>query len=261
MEFEDILYEKKGGVAKITINRPKVLNAFRVKTLEEISEALLNADEDYPTIGVVVLTGAGDRAFCTGGDAREKGKKSVYRRGMVMIHARVLDLIRKIQQPVIAAVNGYSLGGGHVLQTACDLCIASETAIFGQTGPRSGSFDAGYGASFLSRLVGERKAREIWYLCRQYTAQEALQMGLANKVVPPDKLEEEVAEWCKEVLAKSPTAIRCLKAAFNAQLGICVGNTLVGDEMAWSFWNSDEAFEGRRAFEERRPPDFSQFRR
>lgn len=260
MGFEDILYEKKGGVAKITINRPKVLNAFRVKTLEGISEALLDADENYPNIGVVVLTGAGDKAFCTGGDAREKGKKSVYRRGIIMIHARVMDLIRKIQQPVIAAVNGYALGGGQVLQTVCDLCIASETAIFGQTGPRSGSFDPGYGAGYLARLTGERKAREIWYLCRQYTAQEALQMGLVNKVVSPDKLEEEVASWCKEILSKSPAAIRGLKAAFSTQLAISIGNTYLGDELTWTFWNSDEAFEGRNAFEERRPPNFSRFR-
>jgi naphthoate synthase len=260
MEFEDILYEKKQGVAKITINRPEVLNAFRIKTLEEISAALLDADENYPEIGVVVITGAGDKSFCTGGDAREKGKKGVYLRGMIMIHARALDLIRKIQQPVIAAVNGYALGGGHVLQTACDLCIASETATFGQTGPRSGSFDAGNGASFLARLVGERKAREIWYLCRQYTAQEAQQMCLVNKVVPPPKLEEEVAAWCDEILAKSPTAIKGLKAAFNAQAGFSMGTTLMGDEMTWNYWNSDEAFEGRRAFEERRLPDFSRFR-
>lgn len=263
MEFTDILYEKKDGVGKITINRPDVYNAFRVKTLEEIAEALLDADEEYPNIGVVVLTGAGKKAFCTGGDAREKGKegKGVYLRGMIMIHARVLDLIRKIQPPVIAAVNGYSMGGGHVLQTACDLCIASENAVFGQTGPRIGSFDAGNGASFLARLVGERKAREIWYMCRQYTANEALQMGLANKVVPQDKLEEEVAAWCKEILAKSPRAIKFLKAAFNAQSGISMGNTLLGDEITWDYWNSEEAMEGRKAYEQKRPPDFSGFRK
>lgn len=261
MEFEDILYEKRDGVAKISINRPKVYNAFRIKTLAEISDALTDADENYPSIGVVVLTGVGDKSFCTGGDAGEKGAAHVYPRGMIMMHARAIDLIRKIQQPVIAAVNGYALGGGHVLQTVCDLTIASETAVFGQTGPRSGSFDAGYGAGYIARLVGEKKAREIWYLCQKYSAQEALGMGLVNKVVPADKLEEEVADWCKAILDKSPTAIRCLKASFNAQAGSCMGNALLGDEMAWGFWNSEEAFEGRNAFDGRRTADFSKFRK
>jgi naphthoate synthase len=261
MEFEDILYEKKDGIAKITINRPRVLNAFRVKTFKEISDALLDADESYPEIGVVVLTGSGNKAFCTGGDAKEKGKKTVYARGFITVHGSLLYIMRRIAQPIIAAINGYALGGGHVLQTFCDLAIASETAILGQTGPRVGSFDAAHGAGYLARLVGERKAREIWYLCRQYTAQEALQMGLVNQVVPPDKLEEEVNAWCKEILAKGPTAIRCLKSAFNAQAGVSMGCEFLGDELTWSFWGSDEALEGRRSFEEKRPPNFSSYRK
>lgn len=259
MAFEDIIYEKKDGIAKITINRPKVYNAFRVQTLSEISDALVDADEDYPKIGVVVLTGVG-KAFCTGGDANEKGTRGVYRRGMIMIHARAIDLIRKTQAPVIAAVNGFCLGGGHVLQTACDLCIAAESAIFGQTGPRAGSFDAGYGAGYLARLVGERKAREIWYMCRQYTAQEAMEMGIVNKVVPNDRLKEEADAWGREILEKSPSAISALKAAFNAQSGISAGNAILGDEISWAYWNSEEAMEGRKAFEEKRKADFSRFR-
>lgn len=189
MEFEDILYEKKDGVARITINRPNILNAFRPKTFKEMIEALIDADENYPVIGVVVLTGAGNKAFCVGGDAKATGTNTVYSRGFITIHDTLLNLMRKIQQPIIAQVNGYAMGGGCVLQTFCDLAIASETAIFGQTGPRVGSFDAAHGAGYLGRLVGERKAREMWYLCHQYTAQEALQMGLVNKVVSPDKLE------------------------------------------------------------------------
>jgi naphthoate synthase len=260
VEFQDIIYEKKDGVAKITINRPQVYNAFRTQTMKEMAEALEDAGSD-PTIGVVVLTGAGSKAFCTGGDATEATGKAGYDPEMGRYVPRVHQLIREIPKPVIAAVNGYAVGGGHVLHTLCDLTIASETARFGQVGPRVGSFDAGFGAAYLARLVGEKKAREIWYLCRLYSAQEALEMGLVNKVVPPEKLEEEVDAWCKEILAKSPTAIRFLKAAFASQSSHIRGVEQLSYDALWMYYDTEEALEGRKAYLEKRSPDFNQFRR
>ncbi len=260
MKFEDILYEKKEGVAKITINRPQVYNAFRTQTMRELVEALDDAGAD-PTIGVVVLTGAGNKAFCTGGDATEAaGGKAGYSPDMARYTPRVHQLIREMPKPVIAAVNGYAVGGGHVLHVICDLSIASENARFAQVGPRVGSFDCGFGAGYLTRVVGEKKAREIWYLCRQYTAKEALEMGLVNKVVPPDKLEEEVNTWCKEILAKSPTAIKCLKTAFAAQSAYLRGWEDIGYDAVWMYYQTDEAQEGRNAFKEKRAADFNKFR-
>ena len=260
MEFEDIIYEKKEGIARITFNRPEVLNAFRVKTLEETITALEDAGAD-PTIGVVILTGAGNRAFCVGGDSRESGGQAGYPRGGLEGTGKAHQLIRSIPQPVIAMVNGYALGGGHVFQVVCDLTIASETAIFGQAGPKVGSFDAGFGSAYLARVVGEKKAREIWYLCRQYTAWEALEMGLVNKVVPPDKLEEEVMAWCQEILAKSPTAIKILKASFNADSDSMAGLEAMSWGALWLYYQTEEAMEGRKSFLEKRPPDFMKFRK
>ena len=260
MEFEDIIYEKKEGIARITFNRPEVLNAFRVKTLGETIAALEDAGAD-PTIGVVILTGAGNRAFCVGGDSRETGGQAGYPRGVLEGTGKAHQLIRSIPQPVIAMVNGYALGGGHVFQVVCDLTIASETAIFGQAGPRVGSFDAGFGSAYLARVVGEKKAREIWYLCRQYTAWEALEMGLVNKVVPPDKLEEEVMAWCQEILAKSPTAIKILKASFNADSDSMAGLEAMSWGALWLYYQTEEAMEGRKSFLEKRPPDFMKFRK
>ncbi|MFQ5825997.1 MAG: 1,4-dihydroxy-2-naphthoyl-CoA synthase [Dehalococcoidia bacterium] len=260
MPFEDILYEKKGGSARITINRPQALNAFRTKTLLEIVEALEDAGSDG-TVGVIVLTGAGEKAFCVGGDAKETGGAAGYSKELLEATARVHSLIRDVPQPVIAAVNGYAIGGGHVFHLLCDLTIASETARFGQAGPRVGSFDAGFGSAYMARVVGEKKAREIWYLCRQYTAQEALEMGLVNKVVPPERLEAEVEEWCQEILAKSPTAIKMLKASFNADSDSIAGLEKMAWPTLWMYYQTEEAQEGRRAFLERRPVDFSKFRK
>jgi len=260
MEFEDIIYEKKEGVAKITINRPQVLNAFRSKTVEEMAEALEDAAYDN-SIGVIVLTGAGERAFSVGGDAKDVAPgKAGYSPRMKRIH-EVHRLIRQAPKPVIAAVRGWCIGGGHVLHTVCDLTIASEDAVFGQVGPRVGSFDAGFGAGYLARLVGEKKAREIWFLCRRYTAKEALEMGLINKVVPPDKLEEEVEAWCKEILSLSPTALAFLKASFNQAAGNVYDIERLAGEGLWQYYQSEEALEGRNAYMERRPTDFSKFRK
>jgi naphthoate synthase len=259
MDFQDILYEKKGGVARITINRPETRNAFRNQTLVELSDAFNDAWSDK-SVGVVVLTGAGDKAFCSGGDQkqREKGGYGGAPRRVSAHH--IHRLIRQIPKPVIARVNGFAIGGGHVLHVVCDLSIASENAIFGQTGPRVGSYDAGFGSAYLGRVVGEKKAREIWYLCRQYSAQEALAMGLVNKVVPYDKLDEEVDAWCKEILAKSPTALKMLKASFNADSDNIEGISAMAMGSLDLFYNTDEAMEGRNAFVEKRPVDFSKFR-
>lgn len=207
MEFDEIIYEKKDGVAKVIINRPSLYNAFTATTLEEMYQAFRDSWADK-SVGVVVLTGKGDRAFCTGGDQKIKDD-SGYGKGkakfeLLDAHGQVISIIRAIPKPVIAAVNGFAIGGGHVLQVVCDLSIASETARFGQAGPKVGSFDAGFGTVFLARIVGEKKAREIWYMCRQYSAQEALEMGLVNKVVPADELESEVDKWCQEILEKAP---------------------------------------------------------
>jgi len=259
MEFQDILYEKKGGVAKITINRPKVYNAFTTNTLKEMAQALTDAELDSD-VGVIVLTGAGDKAFCTGGDIKEAAQPGGYNREMDYWHSAVHRMIRNIPKPVIAAVNGYAIGGGNILHVICDLTIASENAKFGQAGPRVGSFDAGFGVSYLARVVGEKKAREIWYLCRQYTAQEALEMGLVNKVVPPDKLEEEVDKWCQEILSLSPTALKFCKLAFNAETDHQYGFEGWSMAAVRMFWATEEASEAKKAFAEKRKADFSRFR-
>jgi len=219
-KYEDILYHKAESIAKITINRPEVRNAFRPQTVTEMINAIADAWEDN-NIGVVILTGAGDKAFCSGGDQKIRGN-SGYKDEKANTHRlNILDFqkqIRSIPKPVIAMVNGYAIGGGHVLHVMCDLSIASDNAIFGQTGPKVGSFDGGFGASFLARMVGQKKAREIWYLCRQYSAKEAFDMGMVNKVVSLKELENETIQWAKEILQHSPTAIRLLKSAFNAEL-------------------------------------------
>jgi len=260
MECKDIIYEKRGGIAKVIINRPEVHNAFRTVTLEEMAGALEDAAED-PSIGVIVLTGAGDKAFCSGGDMREAREGDGWGRGQEYWHTRVQQVIRGAPQPVIAAVNGWSIGGGHVLHLVCDLSIASEAARFGQVGPRVGSFDAGFGAAYLTRVVGEKKAREIWFLCRQYDAYEALEMGLVNKVVPPDKLNDEVESWCKEILALSPTSLKFLKAAFNAESDHIWGINALAMRAVRLYWGSDEAREARDAFAQKRKPNWSRFRR
>jgi naphthoate synthase len=260
--YEDIRYERAGGIAKITINRPEVRNAFRPKTLFELSDAFHLAREDQ-TIGVVLLTGEGPHAFCSGGDQRYRGEGGyVDEQGVPRLN--VLDLqkqIRSLPKPVIAVVAGYAIGGGHVLHLVCDLTIAADNAVFGQTGPKVGSFDAGYGATLLARTVGHKKAREIWYLCRQYSAQEALAMGLVNAVVPLERLEEEAVAWAEEILEKSPTALRFLKAAFNADTDGLAGLQELAGDATMLYYMTEEAKEGYRAFLEKRKPDFSRFRR
>lgn len=271
MNFEDIIYEKYNGRAKITINRPEKLNAFTNQTLQEMIEAMMDAWTDK-SVGVVVLTGAGDRAFCTGGDQsiRSKDGYAIEETGegfqglsklpLANNHALLLQTIRTIPKPVIAMVNGFAIGGGHVLHVVCDLTVASANAKFGQAGPRVGSFDAGYGSAYLARVVGEKKAREIWYLCEKYTAQEALTMGLVNRVVEQDKLAEEVEKICENIMAKSPTALAALKASFNADSESMWGIHTVAGLALNLYYNTDEAMEGRNAFIEKRPPDFSKFR-
>ena len=259
MDFEDILYVKKDGVGKITINRPQVYNAFRTGTLKEMAGALTDAELDS-SIGVVVLTGAGDKAFCAGGDVAEAARSGGYAKEMGYWHADVHRRIRNMPKPVIAEVNGFAIGGGHILHVICDLTIASENAKFGQAGPRVGSFDAGFGVSYLARIVGEKKAREIWFLCRQYTAREALDMGLVNKVVPQGKLEEEVDTWCREILSLSPTALKFCKLAFNAETAHMFGFDDWSEAAVRLFWTTEEAKEAKTAFKEKRKPDFSPFR-
>ncbi|MEJ2050429.1 MAG: 1,4-dihydroxy-2-naphthoyl-CoA synthase [Calditrichota bacterium] len=261
-EFEDIYYDKAEGIAKITINRPEVRNAFRPLTVIEMSEAMRDAWEDSE-IGVIILTGEGNKAFCSGGDQRIRGD-SGYRDEKGVHRLNVLDfqkMIRSCPKPVIAMVAGYAIGGGHVLHVMCDLTIAADNAVFGQTGPKVGSFDGGYGSSYLARIVGQKKAREIWYLCRQYSAQEAMQMGLVNTVVPLDRLEEETVQWCREILANSPTAIRCLKAAMNADCDGQAGLQELAGCATMLYYMSGEAQEGKNAFLEKRKPDFSKFKR
>ena len=263
-EFTDILYERADGegIAKITINRPEVRNAFRPQTVTEMIAAFDEARED-PEIGVVLLTGAGPKAFCSGGDQKVRGEGG-YVGSDGVPRLNVLDLqrqIRALPKPVIAVVAGYAIGGGHVLHLVCDLTIAAENAVFGQTGPRVGSFDAGYGATYLARVVGHKKAREIWYLCRQYSAQEALDMGLVNTVVPLDRLEAEAVQWAREILEKSPTALRFLKAAFNADTDGLAGLQQLAGDATLLYYLSEEAKEGRNAFLEKRKPDFSKFPR
>ena len=261
-EYDDVLYTKAEGIARIAINRPQVRNAFRPQTVMELIDAFSRVRED-PTIGVAILTGAGDEAFCSGGDQRVRGEQG-YVGSDGVPRLNVLDLqrmIRSLPKPVVAMVAGYAIGGGHVLHLVCDLTIAADNAVFGQTGPRVGSFDAGFGASYLARLVGPKKAREIWFLCRKYSAAQALAMGLVNEVVPLAELEATTVQWCREMLALSPLALRCMKAAFNAETDGMAGIQELAGNATLLFYMTEEAQEGRDAFKERRPPDFSRFPR
>lgn len=261
-DYQDILYHQAEGIAKITINRPRVRNAFRPETVEELRHAFRRAHLDAE-IGVIILTGAGDLAFCSGGDQKIRGDGG-YRDTAGVEQLNVLELqrqIRTLPKPVVAMVAGYAIGGGHVLHLICDLSIAADNARFGQTGPKVGSFDGGLGAGLLARTVGMKKAKEIWFLCRQYDAQQALEMGLVNTVVPLADLERETVIWCREMLAHSPTALRVLKASFNAETdGLAGIQELAGNATAL-FYQTDEAQEGRNAFVEKRPVDFSKFPR
>jgi naphthoate synthase len=260
--FTDILYDKAEGIAKITINRPDVRNAFRPLTVREMGLAFEDARED-PDVGVIILTGAGDEAFCSGGDQRVRGDKGYVGDDQVP-RLNVLDLqrqIRTLPKPVVAMVAGFAVGGGHVLHVVCDLTIAADNAKFGQTGPKVGSFDGGFGASYLARIVGQKRAREIWFLCRQYDAKQALAMGLVNAVVPLARLEEETVEWCREMLAMSPLALRCVKAALNADCDGQTGLQELAGNATLLYYMSEEAQEGRNAYLERRKPDFARFRR
>jgi naphthoate synthase len=273
-EYTDIRYEigvdDATGIAKITINRPEVRNAFRPETVVELSEAFTRAREDLD-VGVIILTGEGPDAFCSGGDQRVRGQRGGYVTGADPTNAgrheavgrfEVTDLhvqIRRLPKPVVAMVAGYAVGGGHVLHVLCDLTIAADNARFGQTGPKVGSFDGGFGATVLSRLVGPKKAKEIWFLCRQYDANEALAMGLVNTVVPLDQLEQETVKWCREMLALSPFALRMLKASFNADEDGLAGIQQLAHDANLLFYMSEEAQEGRNAYLEKRKPDFSKF--
>lgn len=260
--YEDILYHKADGMAKITINRPEVRNAFRPRTVQEMRLALSDARFDE-NIGVIILTGQGDLAFCSGGDQRVRGD-SGYRDDAGVHHLNVLDLqkeIRSCPKPVIAMVAGYAIGGGHVLHLICDLSIAAENARFGQTGPKVGSFDGGFGASYMASVVGQKKAREIWFLCRQYDAREALDMGLVNTVVPLAQLEQETVAWCRQILEHSPIALRMLKSAFNAGLDGQSGIQELAGNATMLFYMTEEGQEGRNAYLERRKPDFGKFKR
>jgi 2-ketocyclohexanecarboxyl-CoA hydrolase len=260
MAYADILYEKNDGVAWITINRPQVRNAFRTRTVRELTEAFGDARWD-PTVGVVVLTGAGDKAFCSGGDQKERGQGGYATDERPMDVEALHSAIRHIPKPVIAMVNGFAIGGGHVLHLLCDLSIAADTAVFGQTGPRVGSVDAGHGTGLLARVVGEKKAREIWYLCRQYTAAEALAMGLVNKVVPLQNLKDEVEQWCRELLDKSPTALALAKQSFNIDSEQRAGGAQFAHTALNLYYQTEEAMEGRNAFVEKRPVNFGKFRK
>jgi 2-ketocyclohexanecarboxyl-CoA hydrolase len=265
MSYSDILYEKKDGIAWITINRPEVRNAFRTRTVAELTEAFLDARWD-PAIGVAVLTGAGDKAFCSGGDQKERGQGGYSQDAASADTQRPMDVealhsaIRHIPKPVIAMVNGFAIGGGHVLHILCDLSIAADTAIFGQTGPRVGSVDAGHGTGYLARIVGEKKAREIWYLCLQYSAQEALDMGLVNKVVPLKDLRAETEKWCAALLEKSPTALALAKQSFNIDSEPRAGVAQFAHTALGLYYQTEEAMEGRNAFVEKRPVNFRKFR-
>ena len=259
-EYDDIRYEKADGIAKITIDRPEVRNAFRPQTLVEISAALELAREDTE-VGVVVLTGEGEKAFCSGGDQSVRGDTGYVAEGASLGRFHVTDLqvqMRRLPKPVVAMVAGYAVGGGHVLHVCCDLTIAADNARFGQTGPRVGSWDGGFGASLLRDLVGTKKAKEFWLLCRQYDAEEALEMGLVNTVVPLDRLERETVAWCREMLALSPFALRLVKASFNAHEDGYAGIQQLAHDTNLLFYGSEEAREGREAFKEKRQPDFSQ---
>ncbi len=260
-KYQEIKYHKMDGIAKITINRPHTRNAFTPVTVKEMMEALNDARDDE-RIGVIILAGEGKDAFCSGGDQKIRGdagykdKKSGHHR------LNVLDLQRQIRtcpKPVIAMVAGYAVGGGQILQMVCDLTIAADNAIFGQTGPKVGSFDGGYGSSYMARIVGQKKAREIWFLCRQYNAKQALEMGLANTVVPYSKLEEETVKWCKEILQHSPLAIRCLKSALNADCDGQAGLQELAGNATMLFYMTEEGQEGRNAFQQKRKPNFAKF--
>lgn len=258
--YTDILYHKMNGIAKITINRPEVRNAFRPLTVEEMRHALQDARNDI-NIGVVILTGQGDLAFCSGGDQKIRGDAGyVDQQGHHKLN--VLDLQREIRtcpKPVIAQVAGYAIGGGHVLHVVCDLTIAADNAIFGQTGPKVGSFDAGYGSGYLARIIGQKKAREIWFLCRQYNATQALEMGLVNCVVPLEKLEQTVIDWANEILQHSPLALRCLKSAMNADCDGQTGLQELAGNATLLYYMTEEGQEGRNAFNEKRKPNFGKF--
>ena len=262
-KLEDIVYEKsEEGIAKITINRPESRNAFRPQTVNELIHCFNDAREDG-NIGVVILTGAGPDAFCSGGDQRVRGDKG-YVGSDGVPRLNILDVqkqIRSMPKPVVAMVAGYAIGGGHVLHVVCDLTIAADNARFGQTGPKVGSFDGGFGASYLASLVGQKKAREIWYLCRQYDADAALRMGLVNTVVPLEELETETVKWCREMLAMSPLALRCLKSAFNADLDGQSGIQELAGNATLLYYMSEEAQEGKKAYVEKRKPNFKKFPR
>ncbi|HTY97371.1 MAG TPA: 1,4-dihydroxy-2-naphthoyl-CoA synthase [Solirubrobacteraceae bacterium] len=260
--FEDVRYEKAEGIAKITINRPEVRNAFRPQTVRELQQAFEDVRDD-PEVGVAILTGAGTEAFCAGGDQRVRGHGG-YVGSDGVPRLNVLDLqrqIRTLPKPVVAMVAGYAIGGGHVLHVVCDLTIAADNARFGQTGPRVGSFDGGFGSAYLARIVGQKKAREIWFLCRQYDAKQALEMGLVNTVVPLAELETETVRWCREMLALSPVALRCLKAALNADCDGQAGLQELAGNATLLFYMTEEGQEGKQAFLEKRPPNFRKFRR
>jgi naphthoate synthase len=260
-DYEDIRYELADGIAKITIDRPQVRNAFRPETLIEISDALERAREDTE-VGVIVLTGEGPLAFCSGGDQRVRGDTGYVAGGAQVGRFHVTDLhvqMRRTPKPIVAMVAGYAIGGGHVLHVVCDLTIAADNARFGQTGPKVGSFDGGYGASLLAAQVGQKKAKEIWFLCRQYGAEEALEMGLVNTVVPLERLEEETVAWCREMLALSPFALRLLKASFHASEDGMAGLQQLAHDANLLFYASEEAREGREAYKAKRSPDFGKF--
>ncbi len=260
--YSDILYDKLPGIAKITINRPHVRNAFRPLTVKEMMQALEEARQD-PSIGAIILTGRGRDAFCAGGDQKIRGDAG-YKDTEGTEHLNVLDFQRQIRtcpKPVIAMVAGYAIGGGHVLHIVCDLTIAADHSIFGQVGPRVGSFDGGFGSSYLARIVGQKKAREIWFLCRQYSAQEALAMGLVNTVVPYEDLETTTVAWCREMLELSPIALRCLKAALNADCDGQTGLQELAGNATMLFYMTEEGQEGRNAFNEKRKPNFTNFKR
>ncbi len=262
-EFEDIKYEKTtDGIAKITINRPEVRNAFRPLTVQELLDAFDHVRDDA-SVGVVILTGEGEKAFCSGGDQKIRGDAG-YIGGDGVPRLNILDVqkrIRSLPKPVVAMVAGYAIGGGHVLHVVCDLTIAAENARFGQTGPKVGSFDGGLGSSYLARIVGQKKAREIWYLCRQYDAKQALEMGLVNTVVPNEKLEAETLKWCREMLEHSPLALRCLKSCLNADCDGQMGLLDMAGNATLLYYMSEEAKEGKNAFVEKRPPNFNKFTR
>jgi naphthoate synthase len=259
-EYSEIKFEQYQQIAKITINRPRYRNAFTPDTTKEMCDAMVTCREDN-SLGVVILTGEGDKAFCSGGDQHVKswagyvGKDGVPRLNILDFQKQ----IRSLPKPVIAMVNGYAIGGGHVLHVVCDLTIASENAIFGQTGPKVGSFDAGFGSSYLARIVGQKKAREIWFLCEQYSAAEALEMGLVNKVVPFDRLEDETVAWCEKMLQRSPLALRMIKAGLNAELDGQAGLQEFAGNATMLYYMTDEAQEGKNAFLEKRPPDFTKY--